>query len=144
MQGSVGFTGFIRFIGSTRLEGFQGLESKGWVLLPLSNSWIYKALNGTTNIDCYWVGAVPKVKGSGICRVKDLNGLIWFRSKILAWKTNKPQTLNRKSYMPFKTSFSGPRWFLDLPKCRPLGNRFGVQGEFIRWVLSPKPLSPSV
>ena len=33
---------------------------------PLSNSWIinivrlYIALNGTPNIDCYWVGAVPK------------------------------------------------------------------------------------
>ena len=36
-----------------------------WVLPPLSNSWIiviiwlYVALNGTPNIDCYWVGAVP-------------------------------------------------------------------------------------
>ena len=34
---------------------------------PLSNSWIiiiiwlYIALNRTPNIDCYWVGAVPKV-----------------------------------------------------------------------------------
>ena len=33
---------------------------------PLSNSWIlsivllYIALNMTPNIDCYWVGAVPK------------------------------------------------------------------------------------
>ena len=41
----------------------------GWVL-PLSNSWIiniiwlYIALNRTPNIDCYWVGAVPKVQGS--------------------------------------------------------------------------------
>ena len=37
------------------------------VLPPLSNSWIvmilwlYIALNGTPNIDCYWVGAVPKI-----------------------------------------------------------------------------------
>ena len=37
-----------------------------WVLPPLSNSWIiirvrlYIALNRTPNIDCYWVGAVPK------------------------------------------------------------------------------------
>ena len=39
----------------------------GWVLPPLSNSWmifivwLYIALNRTPNIDCYWVGAVPKV-----------------------------------------------------------------------------------
>ena len=39
----------------------------GWVLPPLSNSWIvviiwlYIALNRTPKIDCYWVGAVPKV-----------------------------------------------------------------------------------
>ena len=38
-----------------------------WVLPPLSNSWIiiiiwlYTALNRTPNIDCYWVGAVPKL-----------------------------------------------------------------------------------
>ena len=38
-----------------------------WVLPPLSNGWIiiviwlYIALNRTPNIDCYWVGAVPKV-----------------------------------------------------------------------------------
>ena len=37
-----------------------------WVLPPLSNSWIifilrlYIALNRTPNIDCYWVGAVPR------------------------------------------------------------------------------------
>ena len=36
---------------------------------PLSNSWIiniiglYIALNSTPNIDCYWVGAVPKFWG---------------------------------------------------------------------------------
>ena len=36
------------------------------VLPPLSSSWIisiielYIALNRTPNIDCYWVGAVPK------------------------------------------------------------------------------------
>ena len=41
----------------------------GWVLPPLSNSWIitiiwlYIALTRTPNIDCYWVGAVPKVLG---------------------------------------------------------------------------------
>ena len=34
---------------------------------PPSNSWmidilwLYIALNGTPSIDCYWVGAVPKV-----------------------------------------------------------------------------------
>ena len=39
----------------------------GWALPPLSNSWIisiiwlYIALNRTPNIDCYWLGAVPKV-----------------------------------------------------------------------------------
>ena len=39
----------------------------GWVLDPLSNSWIiiiiwlYIALNTTPNIDSYWVGAVPKL-----------------------------------------------------------------------------------
>ena len=37
------------------------------VLPPITNSWIiiiiglYKALNRTRNIDCYWEGAVPKV-----------------------------------------------------------------------------------
>ena len=41
--------------------------SNDWILPPLSNSWIiitvwlYIALNRTPNIDCYWVGAVPKV-----------------------------------------------------------------------------------
>ena len=39
------------------------------VLPPLTNSWIiiivrlYIAFNRTPNIDCYWVGAVPKVSG---------------------------------------------------------------------------------
>ena len=39
----------------------------GWVLPPLSNSWIidivwlYIALNRTPNMDCYWVGAVPNI-----------------------------------------------------------------------------------
>ena len=39
----------------------------GWVLPPLSSSgiistiWLYIALNRTPNIDCYWVGAVPKL-----------------------------------------------------------------------------------
>ena len=43
----------------------------GGVLPPLSNSWIiitiwlYIAVNRTPNIDCYWVGAVPNVSGSG-------------------------------------------------------------------------------
>ena len=43
---------------------FWGL---GWVLPPLSNSWIilivwlYIALNRTPSIDCYWGGAVPRV-----------------------------------------------------------------------------------
>ena len=41
--------------------------SIGWVLPSLSNSWIifiiwlYIALNRTPNMDCYRVGAVPKV-----------------------------------------------------------------------------------
>ena len=47
----------------------QGLQTRaawvsglGWILPPLSNSWIntiiwlYLALNRTPNIDCYWVG----------------------------------------------------------------------------------------
>ena len=39
---------------------------------PLSNSWailimwLYIALNRTPNIDCYWVGAVPKLHPSTI------------------------------------------------------------------------------
>ena len=38
-----------------------------WLLPTLSNSWIisikwsYIALSRTPDIDCYWVGAVPKV-----------------------------------------------------------------------------------
>ena len=40
-----------------------------WVLPSLTNTWIivivglYMALQRTPNIDCYWVGAVPKVWG---------------------------------------------------------------------------------
>ena len=43
-----------------------------WILPPLSNSWIilimwlYKALNRTPNIDCYWLAAVPKGYGIGL------------------------------------------------------------------------------
>ena len=43
------------------------LNPKPSVLPPLSNSWIiviiwlYIAFNGTPNIDCYWVGAVPNL-----------------------------------------------------------------------------------
>ena len=43
-----------------------------WVLPRLSNSWIinriwlYIALNGTPSIDCYWMGAVPKVSIDGM------------------------------------------------------------------------------
>ena len=46
------------------------LHPKPWVLPPFSNSWIiniiwvYIALNGTPNIDCYWVGAVPNLNPS--------------------------------------------------------------------------------
>ena len=48
-----------------------GMEFRvsGWILPPLSNSWIiitiwlYIALNKTPNLDCYWVGAVPKFQG---------------------------------------------------------------------------------
>ena len=52
--------------------GFNGLLrvwGLGWVLPPLSNSWIisivclYIALNRTPNIDCYWGGAVPNGLG---------------------------------------------------------------------------------
>ena len=38
---------------------------------PLSNNWripiiwLYIALNRIPNIDCYWVGALPKVQCSG-------------------------------------------------------------------------------
>ena len=41
-----------------------------WILPPLSNSWIinmiwlYIVLNRTPNVDCYWVGAVPKLYNS--------------------------------------------------------------------------------
>ena len=51
---------------ATRIKSSK-VKGIGWVLSPLSNSWImiiiwlYIALNRTTNIDCYWVGAVPKV-----------------------------------------------------------------------------------
>ena len=46
----------------TEMDGT--IQGVGWVLPPLSNSWIitiiwlYIALNRTPNIDCYWVGAV--------------------------------------------------------------------------------------
>ena len=55
----------------------QTLDAKyhvAWVLPPLSNSWItiiiwlHIALNRTPNIDCYWVGAVPKVS----CLVRNM------------------------------------------------------------------------
>ena len=51
-------------------EAYRDYRDLGliWVLPPLSNSWIMKitwlyniALNRTPNIDCSWVGAVPKV-----------------------------------------------------------------------------------
>ena len=41
---------------------FEGLWGLGWVLPPLSNSWIiliiwlYITLKRTPNIDCYWAG----------------------------------------------------------------------------------------
>ena len=47
------------------MENHMGIIS--WVLPPLSNSWIifiisfYIAFNRTLSIDCYWVGAVPKL-----------------------------------------------------------------------------------
>ena len=43
----------------------------GSVLPPFSNSWIiiiiwlYIAPHRNPNIDCYWVGALPKVQGLG-------------------------------------------------------------------------------
>ena len=50
-------------------EDFLGFEGQGlgWILPPPIDSWImiiiwlYIAFNRTPNIDCYWVGAVPKV-----------------------------------------------------------------------------------
>ena len=50
----------------------HGLKIKDWVLPPLSNSWIirivwlYIALNKTPHINCYWVGAVPKLRVWGL------------------------------------------------------------------------------
>ena len=52
-------------------ECLNEMRTNGWVLPPLSNSWIifiiwlYIALNRTPNVDCYWGGgggAVPKPK----------------------------------------------------------------------------------
>ena len=46
---------------------FNGLHTVDDLFKGLSNSWIihilwsYIAINRTPNIDCYWVGAVPKV-----------------------------------------------------------------------------------
>ena len=46
---------------------------------PLSNSWIisiiwlYIALNRTPTVDCYWVGAVPKVHPLRISRLIRIN-----------------------------------------------------------------------
>ena len=46
-------------------KGFRVLGFR--VLSPLSSSWLiniiwlYMALHRTPNIDCYWVGAVPKI-----------------------------------------------------------------------------------
>ena len=43
------------------------LNTKPWILPPLSNSWIIMtiwlcvALNRIPNMDCYWGGAVPKL-----------------------------------------------------------------------------------
>ena len=59
----------LRFRGETSTHDFRMPEAEGLrpVLPPFSNSWImniiwlYIALNRTPNIDCYWVGAVPKV-----------------------------------------------------------------------------------
>ena len=48
------------------------LRVSSWVLSPLSNSsiknilWLYITLNRTPNIDCHWVGAVPKFQGSRV------------------------------------------------------------------------------
>ena len=52
-----------------RMAGTQGVRLG---TAPLGNSWIisimwlYIALNRTPNIDCYWVGAVPKFEVFGI------------------------------------------------------------------------------
>ena len=60
-----GLTSETTFLGFL-VHGFK-VSSIGWVLPPLSNSWmitiiwLYIALNKAPNIDCYWVGAVPKV-----------------------------------------------------------------------------------
>ena len=48
--------------------GVMMIGSLGWVLPPLSNSWIlliiwlYIALNRTPNIDCYWGGRYPIIR----------------------------------------------------------------------------------
>ena len=69
---------------------YQDLIIIGWVLPPLSNSWIiiiiwlYIALNRTPNIDCYCVGAVPKIWGLGF--------------RVLPYNLNpQPYTLNPES-----------------------------------------------
>ena len=56
------------------------LDSKPWVLPPLSNSWImiiiwlYIALNRTPNIDCYW-GAVPNLNPYD--RFREITEVTW-------------------------------------------------------------------
>ena len=52
----------------TRQREIWVLNPKPWILPPLSNSgmiiniWLYIALNGSPNIDCYWVGATLNPK----------------------------------------------------------------------------------
>ena len=57
----------------------------GYCLWIISIIWLYKALNRTPNIDCYWVGAVPNrytcmclgAQGFGV----EGRGLgVWFRA----------------------------------------------------------------
>ena len=41
----------------TRIRVYCGILSNSWILFII---WLFRALNRTPNIDCYWVGAVPK------------------------------------------------------------------------------------
>ena len=63
----IGPTGNRQCVRTDPVYPLQLARISSWVLPPLSNSWIiiivwlYIALNRTPNIDCYWVGAVPKL-----------------------------------------------------------------------------------
>ena len=60
-----------------------------WILPPLSNSWViliiwlYIALNRTPNIDCYWVGAVPKLYNNSALKALNQSQEISFKQQSL-------------------------------------------------------------